>query len=320
MAMVLHPRSKTTYETRFFIKNSNLTIDELAAKFSINRKTVMKWKKADSVEDKRSGPKKPKSVLSSQEQSILCEFRRTTKLSLDDIFIAFCEKIPTLSRSNLHRCLQRNGLSARPVDENEKREKKKFKDYPPGFAHIDITEIRLKAVKYYFFVAIDRTTKYIFAQLFDKMTIENSCQFLTDFLADYPIKVVKILTDNGAQFTYKLLAKHLQPKDSKVHKFDQICQKNGVEHRLTKFRSPWTNGQVEITNKMIKNATVKQFFYTDIDELKQHIDSFLPYYNHQKPCKKLDFIPPYQKIIDYYVKDPIIFKENPMDKIMGLNK
>ena len=186
MAMVLHPRSKTTYETRFFIKNSNLTIDELAAKFSINRKTVMKWKKADSVEDKRSGPKKPKSVLSSQEQSILCEFRRTTKLSLDDIFIAFCEKIPTLSRSNLHRCLQRNGLSARPVDENEKREKKKFKDYPPGFAHIDITEIRLKAVKYYFFVAIDRTTKYIFAQLFDKMTIENSCQFLTDFLADYP--------------------------------------------------------------------------------------------------------------------------------------
>jgi transposase InsO family protein len=316
MAMVLHPRSKTTYETRLFIKNSSLTIDELATKFSINRKTVMKWKKADSIEDKRSGPKNPKSVLSELEQQLLVEFRRNTKMSLDDIFIAFKDKIPSLSRSNLHRLFVRNGVSKLPKEAVEKR--KKFKDYPPGYAHIDITEIRLKAVKYYLFVAIDRTTKYIFAQLFEQMTIENSCIFLQNFLADYPVKIVKILTDNGAQFTYELLAKHLRPKN-KIHPFDCICNANKIEHRLIKFRHPWTNGQVEIYNKLIKNATIKKYFYESFSELNQHIQAFLLYYNYQKPNKQLKYTSPYQKILDYYIKEPNLFKENPMDKIVGLN-
>src|SRR5438045_8587769 len=31
----------------------------------------------------------------------------------------------------------------------------------------------------------------------------------------------------------------------RVHRFDQICRANGIEHRLTKPNHPWTNGQVE---------------------------------------------------------------------------
>jgi hypothetical protein len=32
------------------------------------------------------------------------------------------------------------------------------------------------------------------------------------------------------------------------------CQENGIEHRLTKFKHPWTNGQVERMNRTIKEA------------------------------------------------------------------
>ena len=318
MGNLLHANAKTTPRIRKEIQESKETIDKIAEKYSINRKTVIYWQKAGTTEDKRSGPKNPKSSLSEMEQQVLVAFRKNTKMSLDDIFVAFKEKIPSLSRSNLHRLFVRNGIS-RLLKEEPILSKKKFKDYPPGFVHIDITEVRLKTVKYYLFVAIDRTTKYLFAQLYDKMTIQNSCHFLTDFIADYPIKVTKILTDNGAQFTYKLLAKNLQPKDCRMHPFDQLCQQHNIEHRLTKFRSPWTNGQVEIYNKIIKNHTTKAYFYEDIDELKRHIMAFLLYYNHQKPCKKLKFAPPYKKIIDYYKTDPILFKDNPMEKIMGLN-
>ena len=68
---------------------------------------------------------------------------------------------------------------------------------------------------------------------------------------DCPFKITKILTDNGAQFTYELLAEHLKPKD-KTHPFDVMYKAHTVEHRLTKFKHPWTNGQVEIFNKTIK--------------------------------------------------------------------
>jgi hypothetical protein len=76
--------------------------------------------------DKRSGPIQPKSALSITEQEIICEFRRVTKLPLDDVYISLKDKIPALTRSNLHRCLKRNGLNVLPVDE-EKREKRNLK-------------------------------------------------------------------------------------------------------------------------------------------------------------------------------------------------
>ena len=39
------------------------------------------------------------------------------------------------------------------------------------------------------------------------------------------------------------------------------CAELDIEHRLTKPRHPWTNGQVERMNRTIKDATVKRFHY-----------------------------------------------------------
>jgi len=65
-----------------------------------------------------------------------------------------------------------------------------------------------------------------------------------------------ILTDNGAQFTDELLAEHLRPKN-KTHVFDETCENAGIRHKLTKFRHPWTNRQVEVFNRKIKTTLQK---------------------------------------------------------------
>lgn len=44
-----------------------------------------------------------------------------------------------------------------------------------------------------------------------------------------------------------------------------------IDHRLTKLRHPWTNDQVERTNRTIKDATVKRYFYEIQDELRAHL-------------------------------------------------
>jgi len=77
-----------------------------------------------------------------------------------------------------------------------------------------------------------------------------------------------------------------KPK-KKTHPFDSVCNTNQIEHRLTKFKHPWTNVQVKIFNKTIKNATTKTYHYETIDELKRHLMSYLLYCNHQKKLKKL---------------------------------
>lgn len=319
MGHILHSNAKTTIATRKEIQNSKESNAKLAKKYSLNIKTIIKWRKRSDIADKPSGPILPKSVLSKIEQEIIWEFRRVTKFSLDDCFICLKDKIPLLSRSNLYRCLKRNNLHILPKEESEKNVKKEFKQYQLGYFHIDITEILLdKNNKYYLFVAIDRTSKYAYLELYRQQTKENSCLFLSNLIKDCPYKINQILTDNGAQFTYECLGQKSKPKD-KTHCFDRLCQDSNIEHRLTKFRHPWTNGQVEVFNRIIKNHTVKKYHYDDSKQLKDHLMSFLLVYNYQRPLKSLKFKTPYERVLEEYQINPDIFLINPSHKKVGLN-
>jgi transposase InsO family protein len=105
-----------------------------------------------------------------------------------------------------------------------------------------------------------------------------------------------ILTDNGIEFTYNLLAKPIQ----KVHKFDEICLKNKVKHRFIKFAHPSTNGQVERFNRTLKENTTKRYFYANKTEFKQHLALFLQAYNFGKRLRILKYLTPMEKILDFY--------------------
>ena len=320
MGSIQHANAKTTIRVRKEIQESKESIAALAQRFSLNPKTVLKWRHAGRVEDAKSGPTNPRSkVLTALEEQIICEFRRVTKFPLDDVLLALRDKIPALKRGNLLSCLKRHGLNRLPDDEEKPAaEKQKFADYDIGFVHIDITEIRLEQQKYYLFVGIDRICKYAYIELHEHMTQEISVAFLKNLIKDFPFNIHRILTDNGAQFTYKLLAEHLQPKN-KLHPFDAICEQNNIKHKLTKFRHPWTNGQVEIMNKKIKNHTTKKYHYDDVEQLKKHLMAFLMAYNFQRPLRALKFKSPYDSVIEWWKQKPALFKINPHQKIAGLN-
>jgi hypothetical protein len=69
---------------------------------------VAKWRKRATVEDLKTGPKEPRStVLTEAEEAMIVAFRRHTLLPLDDCLYALQPSIPHLTRSALHRCLQR---------------------------------------------------------------------------------------------------------------------------------------------------------------------------------------------------------------------
>lgn len=102
----------------------------MSRELGINVKTVAKWRKRDGVQDAAMGPKEPHStVLSIEEEVVIVAFRRHTLLPLDDCLYALQPSIPHLTRSSLHRCLQRHGISRLPEVEGDKP-KKKFKRYP----------------------------------------------------------------------------------------------------------------------------------------------------------------------------------------------
>lgn len=314
MGQVLHKRATTTHAIRAAIQRSDATIQELSELYNINPKTVLKWKHRESVEDSAMGSKKLRTVLTPQDEELICAFRQKTLLPLDDCYIALKESIPKLTRSNLHRCLKRHGLSRLP-EPKELKEKKPFKKYDIGYFHVDICEVRTQEGKAYLFVAVDRTSKYAYVEVHASASVSASVAFMRNLVLTVPYKIHIVLTDNGLQFTPTLMRYPPQ----KTHAFDALCKEYGIEHRLTQIKHPWTNGQVERMNQTIKQATVKTYHYETIAQFNQHLHHFINAYNYAKKLKTLKFLTPMQKILDEYQKMPHLFHANPAHYSTGLN-
>ena len=290
MGQVLHGSATTTEAIRRAIQNSQESLRALSKRYWINQKTVAKWKKRTSLADLPTGPKEPHSTtLSLEEEAIVVAFRRHALLPLDDCLYALQPTIPHLTRSSLHRCLQRHGISRLPEVEGDSEPKKKFKSYPIGYFHIDIAEVQTVEGKLYLFVAIDQTSKFAFAELYTKAGKMNAAQFLRNLIAAVPYAIHTIPTDNG------------------------------IEHRLTKVKHPWTNGQVERMNRTIKEATVKRFHYDDHDQLKKHLADFIDAYNFGRWLKTPKGLTPYEFICKRRTSEPERFTADPIHQMPGSN-
>jgi transposase InsO family protein len=315
MGQVLHGSATTTEAVRRAIQHSQESLRALAKRYGINQKTVAKWKQRGSVVDLPTGPKAPRStVLSIEEEAIIVAFRRHTLLPLDDCLYTLQPTIPHLTRSSLHRCLQRHGISRLPDVDGDKPDRKTFKRYPIGYFHIDIAEVQTAEGKLYLFVAIDRTSKFAFVELHQRATKMIAAEFLRHLVAAVPYAIDIVLTDNGIQFKNRE-----QDRTAMQHIFGRTCRENGIEHRATKIKHPWTNGQVERMNRTIKEATVKRFHYDSHDQLRVHLADFIAAYNFGRRLKTLKGLTPYEYICKIWTTEPERFTLNPIHQMPGLN-
>src|SRR5450631_4143869 len=320
MGQVLHGCATTTEAVRRAIQNSQESLRALANRYGINQKTVRKWRNRSSATDLPTGPKKPRStVLSVEEEAVVVAFRRHTLLPLDDCLYSLQATIPHLTRSSLHRCLQRHGISRLPDVEGDKPAKKKFKSYPIGYFHIDIAEVQTAEGKLHLYVAIDRTSKFAFVQLVAEANRVTASAFLNALVAAVPYKIHTVLTDNGIQFTLPPRYADGPTATYLTHRFDMRCRENGIEHRLTKIKHPWTNGQVERMNRTIKEATVKRYHYDSHLQLQSHLTDFISAYNYGRRLKTLKVLTPYEFIAKTWTKEPERFRLNPIHQMPGLN-
>ncbi len=320
MGQILHGCARTTAAVRRAIQHSQESLIKLAERYDINPKTVAKWRKRTSVEDAPMGPTPRSTVLTQEEEAIAVAFRKHTLLPLDDCLYALQSTIPHLSRSALHRCFQRHEINRLPqVEGHPSARKKKFKEYPIGYFHIDITEVRTAEGRLYLFVAIDLTSKFAFARLADRATMRTATAFLEALVEAIPYKIHTVLTDNGIQFADLPKNRDGVTARFRGHPFDRVCRVHDIEHRLTQPNHPWTNGQVERMNRTIKEATVKTYHYDNHASLRQHLEAFLNAYNFAKRLKTLRGLTPFQFIASCWHKEPHRFISNPHRLSAGLN-
>ncbi len=116
MANVLHGSARTTPRVRAELQASKEKTSVLAERYGLSRTTVTKWRGRTSTADAPMGPRDPRStVLTLIEEAVIVEFLRRTLLPLDDVMGCLKDSIPNLTRSSLHRCLERHGSHGCPT-------------------------------------------------------------------------------------------------------------------------------------------------------------------------------------------------------------
>jgi transposase InsO family protein len=287
----------------------------LAARYGLNPKTVAKWRRRPSTADARMGPSRPRSsVLTEAEEAVVVEFRRRTLLRLDDVLGCLRETIPGLSRSALHRCLRRHGISRLPRGDERASKRGRFAETRIGYVHVDACELRLAQGRLFMFLAIDRVSKFTHVAFYDANTKANGAAFLREVVAAFPYRLHTVLTDNGMAFADLPRNRGRYPEIEAVfggHVFDRVCDEHGIEHRLTKPYHPWTNGQAERMNRTVKDATIKAFHYPDLGALRAHVVAFVTAYNFAKHLKALRWRTPFQASLRRLGGGPVSLQDRP---------
>ncbi len=306
MGQVLHGSAMTTAAVRRAIQHGQESLRALASRYGVNQKTIAKWRQRSTLDNLPTGPKQARStVLSVEDGAIVVAFRRHTLLPLDDCLYALQATIPHLTRSSLHRCLQRHDISRLPDVEGTTPARRKFRSYPLGYFHIDIAEVHTAEGRLALLVAIDRTTKFAFVELHEKATRSIAGDFLRALIKAAPTRIHTVLTDNGTHFTSlrnvrSAVAEIRRAMDSQepflAHAFEYACAQNHIDHRLTKPRHPWTNGHVERMNRTLKDATVNRFHCETHDQLRGHLADFIGAYNFGRRLKTLKGLTPCEAI------------------------
>ena len=320
MSSRIHPQARTTPKIRQEIKDSGLSDREAAKVFNITRATAAKWLKRDDVQDRSHRAHTLHTTLSATQEAVVLSLRQSLYLPLDDLLYITRQYInPDVSRSGIARLLKREGM-ARLEDVIPKAEgetisaKKTFKDYEPGFVHVDIKylpQMPDETSRRYLFVAIDRATRWVFLHIYGDMTDKSSVDFLRRLKLASPIKIIKLLTDNGSQFTDRFTTKDRKP--SGQHAFDKVCTAMGIEHRLAPPRHPQTNGMVERFNGRISELLQQTRFDSRAD-LETTLLNYLKLYNHHIPQRAIGAKTPIQALKEWQQKKPELFVKRVYDQ------
>ena len=316
MKQTYHANATTNVRLRNTINKSTLTNLQLSEQYGVSQNTISKWKNREKFEDKSSRPNTIHYALSDLEMIIAIELRLLTWWALDGITEAINPENPEKIRSAVYRTFVREGINTLP--EKEKEKAKKFKEYDPGYLHIDVTYLpKINGIKYYLFAAIDRATRTLYYKIYDAKTSANAESFMNECIAFFPFGITHVLTDNGLEFTNRLLKNKKGEYCTKPSKLDAICQENNIDHRCTKPFTPKTNGMVEKANDIIKNGTIKKTKYNSLQEMNDDLMQFLVHYNlykrHGSLRRELKVKTPFNPVEKWHELDPEIFREKPTE-------
>ncbi len=205
-----------------------------------------------------------------------------------------------LAGSTVHRILREHGISKIQVP------RKKYPRYEMAFpgelVHIDSKELvplRAGMRPEFLFAALDGYSREVFLQVFPRADSASSSEFLEWLIDTIPYRLCGVMTDNAWAFTMRLSA-----HPDRRTPFQNLLERNGVEHRLTKPYHPRTNGKVERFFGTVGRELLRVVRFHDSAHRRDELACFGSYYNLVRPHSAINHHSPTPYRIQYFQANP----------------
>jgi transposase InsO family protein len=283
-------------------------VAEACARRGFSRKFFYKWygrlKKGNwnlrflCEESRRPKRRHPKKISHLLEQRI--EYQARLGFGSPSIQAILSRQGTRIARSTINHVLRkRRKTVVRTRKEKLKSHRRRYELPIPGLrVQVDVKYVPepVAGFRAYNYVAIDECTRMRFAWAYLDLNPKNTVDFLEKMKTFFPFDLKVIQTDNGFEFTNRLIPSHQDVE----HPMDEWCRKNDIRHRCIPPGEKELNGKVERSHRIDE-----QFFYwraptESIEGFNRAFASWLRVYNHEKLHGGLSFITPVEKLWEVY--------------------
>lgn len=150
-------------------------------------------------------------------------------------------------------------------------------------------------MKFYQYTIIDEATRERFIYPYKEQNADSTCDFVRRAINYFGYVPKMIQTDNGQEFTF------LKEFDKK-HKFDILCEKLGIKHKLIRPRTPRHNGKVERSHRNDNERFYRFLKFYSYEDLLNQMKEYLIKSNNIPTCV-LNWKTPIEKRKELLLKD-----------------
>ena len=258
-------------------KHPKESVVSVCIRYHISRKQYYKWHgrwdgTPESLEDHSRAPIKTRN---GHDEDMMKRIKRVVKkYKWRDIILAYQEMKEKYDYPYCYQTFKRKVNELQEVKGCKAPKKRKNKpyqraEYPGQKVQIDVkfmpteclsTEMVARGEKEYVYVAIDECSRWSFREVYNEHSTFSSQQFLTKLVKAAPFQIRMIQTDNGTEFTKRLLTDNKED----LTLFEQQMKDYGIMYHLIRPGTPRHNGKVERQNRI------------DQERLYDHLHVYVP--------------------------------------------
>ena len=296
------------YRQAIILYSQKYGVTKAAIRYKTNRQYIYRWLKRydgtlQSLADKSHRPHHHPNEHTADELKLILDMRkRNMNAGLVVFWVKLRQRGYTRSVTGLYRLLRRQGqMAVKPPNPKYIPKPYEQMQYPGQKVQIDVKFVPSACIvgdangqKFYQYTAIDEYSRFRYLEAFEEHSTYSSAVFLEHLIKAFPFPIKCVQTDNGAEFTKRLL-----PTERRTPTlFEARLKQCGIEHHLIRPYTPRHNGKVERSHRKDNEYFYATHSFYSFEDFKKQLAVHNRKYNNF-PMRPLNWKSPADYINAY---------------------